>query len=116
MSRPGRVKRGSFESYPVFVDGEFERCHLCVYGDGASGNSVETIVPKRLVKSMRQIYRANVPVPSPSNVGGVDAVGVQNALRENRANRGGADQKAIVVEMKGRLVVIVVNAELRRVT
>src|SRR5271155_3093804 len=116
MSRAGRIKRGSFESYPVFVDGKLKCRHLSIDGDGASGDAIEAIIPKRLVKSMRQIYGADVAVSRPSNVDGMDAVRMQNALRENRANRGGADQKTIVVVMNGGVVFIVVNAELRRVT
>src|ERR1700689_5784152 len=115
MGRPGRIKGGRFEAYPIFVNGELERRHLRIDGDGASGNAVETIIAKRLVKSMRQIYGTDVAVSGPSNVRGVDAVRMQNALRENCADRGWPNQKTIVVVMNGGIVFFVVNAELPRV-
>ena len=76
---------------------------------GLIGERVERIVAERPVERVIDVEAVDVPIARPAQVDDVERVRLKDA------DGIGADQEAVVVELEGRLVVIVVHAALRRV-
>ena len=105
----GGVEERGAEAHPVAVVGQFHGGDLGVDVLRLVGQRVEAVVADGPVELVGEVEAADVAVAGPAEVGDVDLVRLEDA------DRVGPHQEVVLVEVEARLVVVVVDADLRRV-
>src|SRR5262249_11121061 len=102
-------KERSAYSEPVSILRKLDRRHLSIDVNRPASDRVVAIVAERLVERVSNVQPADVPVSIQAQVCGLDAV------RSSIADERRPDRKAVLIEMYCGLIVVVQEAELRRI-
>ena len=84
-----------------------------VDSNGAAGDAIKAIVAESLIESVCDVDGADMAVAGPAEIDGMDAVRPDHVIGNDGTDGSRPDEKAVVIEMDGGLIYVVVDAELR---